>query len=130
MARGEEIRFVESLTSKISTSLEPYYLGTTRFKDHEKFWTLLHYFWNRFEIHRKSHFAFTYMPFRPLDIGQPCACRLMNDHLIPSQTTHPNHLNRLQDYLLEFSLNLLSRLVSVRLAVQVEKSAQIELGCL
>ena len=43
-------------------------------------------------------------------------------------TIDPSYL--IQHLLLELSLNLLSRLVCVRLAVEVKKSAKVELGSL
>ena len=42
----------------------------------------------------------------------------------------PFILDLLQDGLLELPLNLLTRLVSSRLAVQTEESTEVELGCL
>jgi len=52
-------------------------------------------------------------------------------NLIPKFQPPPSiHLNLRQDRFLELSLDLLSGLVGVGFAVQVKKSAQIELGCL
>lgn len=41
-----------------------------------------------------------------------------------------SHLYLIQHLLLELPLNLLTMLICVRLAVEVKKSAKVELGCL
>lgn len=50
-----------------------------------------------------------------------------------SRKSHPNTtipLHLIQHLLLEFPLNLLSVLIGVRLAVEVEQGTEVELGCL
>jgi hypothetical protein len=42
----------------------------------------------------------------------------------------PGRLYLLQHLLLELPLDLLTRLICVRLAVEVEESAEVKLGCL
>ena len=48
----------------------------------------------------------------------------------PHAITQLTHLYFIQHLLLELPLNLLTLLVCVRLAVEVKKSAKVELGCL
>ena len=63
----------------------------------------------------------------PRHIPKASPCPIAYDN---SKTRNHTHLYGLQDGLLELSLNLLSLLVGVGLAVEVKKGSEVELWCL
>ena len=100
----------------------------------KKHFDLFFAFWNL-----GIYFASPFMPKLCSIIVTPCPkaktltiCKWLDDQnsILISSPQCFDHLDVLQNLLLEFPLDLLSLLVGIRLAVEVKESSKVELWCL